>query len=57
MQELRGGKSGRPKAIKTNKKVQDKKLEGYSQSQTAKLLSLSLPTVKRHWNVKYDTSC
>lgn len=40
---------GRPAAI--NKQVvQAKKLDGYSQSQTARELNVSLSTVKRNWN-------
>lgn len=45
-----GKKLGRPKATETFSSVQSAKLEGLSQSQVAGRLSLSLSTVKRHWN-------
>lgn len=41
---------GRPEATETTQKVQHCKLAQMSQSQTAKELGISLPTVKRHWN-------
>jgi DNA invertase Pin-like site-specific DNA recombinase len=41
---------GRPEATDTTKAVQKCKAEGLSQSQTAKKLVISIPTVKRHWN-------
>lgn len=46
-----GVKLGRPKAIETTKSVQKLKAEGLSQSKVAKALGVSIPTVKRHWNV------
>ncbi|GAA0794881.1 recombinase family protein [Marinobacterium sediminicola] len=45
-----GKKLGRPEATSTTNAVQEAKQEGLSQSQTAARLSISLPTVKRHWN-------
>lgn len=46
-----GKKLGRPTgAIKTTQKVQNCKLEGFSQSQSAKKLGLGIATIKRHWN-------
>lgn len=45
-----GKKLGRPKAIKTTKRVQDCKVAGMSQSKTASHLGLGIATVKRHWN-------
>lgn len=41
---------GRPEATETTQRVQHCKLAQMSQSQTAKELGISLPTVKRHWN-------
>lgn len=41
---------GRPEATETTQKVLNCKLDGKSQSQTAKHLGISIPTVKRHWN-------
>ncbi|UYM14755.1 recombinase family protein [Endozoicomonas euniceicola] len=41
---------GRPVATKTTDKVQALKSEGLKQTQVAKELGISLPTVKRHWN-------
>ncbi|MEG2115635.1 MAG: recombinase family protein [Hafnia sp.] len=41
---------GRPEATDTTQRVQHCKLALMSQSQTAKELSISLATVKRHWN-------
>lgn len=41
---------GRPEATETTQAVLGCKLDGKSQSQTAKELSISLATVKRHWN-------
>ncbi|HCU0891628.1 recombinase family protein [Raoultella ornithinolytica] len=46
-----GKKLGRPAAVDTIKRVQDAKAKGLSQSKTALELGLSLPTVKRHWNL------
>lgn len=48
--KAQGRKLGRPVATDTTIKVQGKKAEGLSQAVTAKLLGISLPTVKRHWN-------
>lgn len=41
---------GRPEATETTQAVLGCKLDGKSQSQTAKELDISLATVKRHWN-------
>ncbi|EDP9940143.1 recombinase family protein [Salmonella enterica subsp. enterica serovar Weltevreden] len=41
---------GRPVATATTEAVQQCKAGGLSQSQTAKQLDISIPTVKRHWN-------
>lgn len=45
-----GKKLGRPIAHSTTIAVQAKKAEGLSQSKTAKVLTLGIATVKRHWN-------
>ena len=45
-----GTKLGRPIAVKTTIDIQACKIEGLSQSKTAKKLNVSLTTVKRHWN-------
>ncbi|WP_438279931.1 recombinase family protein [Pseudomonas alabamensis] len=45
-----GKRLGRPKAIGTTKDVNMARSEGMSQSQVAEHLSISLATVKRHWN-------
>uniref|UniRef100_UPI003569C8B3 recombinase family protein n=1 Tax=Zhongshania sp. TaxID=1971902 RepID=UPI003569C8B3 len=45
-----GIKLGRPIAAGTTRRVQGAKMEGLSQSEVAKRLSVSLATVKRHWN-------
>ncbi|MFT5758581.1 MAG: putative DNA-invertase from lambdoid prophage Rac [Alteromonadaceae bacterium] len=45
-----GIKLGRPKAQATTSKVQQCKQDGLSQSKTSQILSISLATVKRHWN-------
>ncbi|HCL5276686.1 TPA: recombinase family protein [Salmonella enterica] len=45
-----GVKLGRPEATETAEAVQRCKQNGLSQSKTAAHLSLSLSTVKRHWN-------
>ncbi|HCM0808125.1 recombinase family protein [Vibrio parahaemolyticus] len=45
-----GKKLGRPAAKDTTANVQRCKTEGLSQSATAKELSVSIATVKRHWN-------
>jgi DNA invertase Pin-like site-specific DNA recombinase len=49
-----GKRIGRPKATGTLKLVQESKIEGLSQSKVAKKLGISLPTVKRHWNVEIN---
>lgn len=48
--KAQGLQVGRPEATETTQKVQHCKLAQMSQSQTAKELGISLPTVKRHWN-------
>lgn len=40
---------GRPVATKTAKRVQELKEQGYTQSQAAKELGMSIRTVSRHW--------
>jgi len=47
-----GKKLGRPAAIDTIKRVQEAKTKGLSQSKAALELRLSLPTIKRNWNIK-----
>lgn len=47
-----GKKLGRPAAVDTVKRVQEAKAKGLSQSKAALDLGLSLPTVKRNWNIK-----
>lgn len=47
-----GKKLGRPAAVDTVKRVQEAKAKGLSQSKTALELGLSLPTIKRNWNIK-----
>jgi len=47
-----GKKLGRPAATDTVKRVQEAKAKGLSQSKAALELGLSLPTVKRNWNIK-----
>lgn len=47
-----GKKLGRPVATDTVKRVQEAKAKGLSQSKVASELGLSLPTIKRNWNVK-----
>ncbi|MCY9873957.1 recombinase family protein [Vibrio barjaei] len=47
-----GKKLGRPKATKTNRRIQECKNSGMSQSKTASHLGLGIATVKRHWNTK-----
>jgi putative DNA-invertase from lambdoid prophage Rac len=44
-----GKKLGRPIATKTNAKVQELKVQKFSQSQVAAKLGLGIATVKRHW--------
>lgn len=48
-----GKKLGRPAAVDTVKRVQEAKAKGLSQSKAALELGLSLPTIKRNWNIKY----
>lgn len=47
-----GKKLGRPAATDTIKRVQEAKAGGLSQSKVARELGLSLPTIKRNWNIK-----
>lgn len=47
-----GKKLGRPIAVDTVKRVQEAKAKGLSQSKAALELGLSLPTIKRNWNIK-----
>jgi len=47
-----GKRVGRPEAKETTKNVQIYKSRGLSQSKVARVLNISLPTVKRHWNKK-----
>ncbi|MBD1405655.1 recombinase family protein [Leclercia adecarboxylata] len=47
-----GKKLGRPAAVDTVKRVQEAKTKGLSQSKAAFELGLSLPTIKRNWNIK-----
>ncbi|VUT06885.1 MULTISPECIES: recombinase family protein [Klebsiella/Raoultella group] len=47
-----GKKLGRPVAVDTVKRVQEAKSKGLSQSKAALELGLSLPTIKRNWNIK-----
>lgn len=46
-----GKKLGRPVAKATIRKVQEAKSKGLSQSKAALVLGLSLPTIKRNWNI------
>lgn len=46
-----GKKLGRPVATETRAMVQELKASKFTQSQVAVKLGVSLPTVKRHWNV------
>ncbi|MES2625265.1 MAG: recombinase family protein [Pseudomonadota bacterium] len=45
-------KAGRPPAIETTNQVQRLKNLGKSQSEVARVMACSVPTVKRHWNKK-----
>ena len=45
-----GKKLGRPEATETTLLVLEQRAKGLSQAKVAKLLGVSLPTVKRHWN-------
>ncbi|EMW3188155.1 recombinase family protein [Klebsiella quasipneumoniae] len=47
-----GKKLGRPAAVDTVKRVQEAKERGLSQSKAVLELGLSLPTIKRNWNIK-----
>ena len=47
-----GKKLGRPAAKDTVKRVQEAKAKGLSQSKAVLELGLSLPTIKRNWNIK-----
>ncbi|MNZ63823.1 putative DNA-invertase from lambdoid prophage Rac [compost metagenome] len=47
-----GKKLGRPVATDTRKRVQGARSRGLSQSKAAAELGLSLPTIKRNWNVQ-----
>lgn len=47
-----GKKLGRPVATDTLKRVQEAKAKGLSQSKAMRELGLSLPTIKRNWNIK-----
>ncbi|HGH5996679.1 TPA: recombinase family protein [Morganella morganii] len=47
-----GKKLGRPVAVGTRKRVQEAKSRGLSQSKVATELGVSLPTVKRNWNIQ-----
>ncbi|MEL4867783.1 recombinase family protein [Pantoea agglomerans] len=49
-----GKKLGRPMATDTLKRVQEAKAKGLSQSKAVSELGLSLPTIKRNWNLKTD---
>lgn len=49
--KAQGKKLGRPAAVETQKNVQELKAQKFTQSQVAAKLDISLPTVKRHWNV------
>jgi len=47
-----GKKLGRPAATDTVRRVQEAKAKGLSQSKARLELGLSLPTIKRNWNIK-----
>ncbi|ELK6099419.1 recombinase family protein [Citrobacter freundii] len=47
-----GKKLGRPVAVDTLQRVQEARAKGLSQSKAALALNLSLPTIKRNWNIK-----
>lgn len=49
-----GKKLGRPAATDTFKRVQEAKAKGLSQSKAALEVGLSLPTIKRNWNIKEE---
>ena len=46
-----GKKLGRPVATETRKRVQEARASGLSQAKAVTALGLSLPTIKRHWNI------
>lgn len=50
-----GKKLGRPVATDTRKRVLEAKADGLSQSKAARELGLSLPTIKRNWNIKSES--
>ncbi|ELP5233091.1 recombinase family protein [Klebsiella michiganensis] len=52
--KMEGKKLGRPAAVDTFKRVQEAKTKGLSQSKVASELGLSLPTIKRNWNIKEE---
>ena len=54
-----GKKLGRPVAADTLQRVQEARAKGLSQSKAALELNLSLPTIKRNWNIKEasDLTC
>ena len=47
-----GKKLGRPVASDTLQRVQEARAKGLSQSNAALALNLSLPTIKRNWNIR-----
>lgn len=49
-----GRRVGRPIAIQTNRRVQQCKQEGLSQSKTSQRLGIGIATVKRHWNTNFS---
>ena len=49
-----GKKLGRPVAADTLQRVQEARAKGLSQSKAALELNLSLPTIKRNWNIKEE---
>jgi len=49
---VRARKEGRPVAADTLQRVQEARAKGLSQSKAALALNLSLPTIKRNWNIK-----
>lgn len=54
--KAQGKKLGRPAAVETQKNVQELRAQKFTQSQVAAKLGMSLPTVKRHWNIKILTN-
>lgn len=53
--KMEGKKLGRPVATDTRKRVLEAKADGLSQSKAARELGLSLPTIKRNWNIKSES--